>query len=63
MSKYSTQSGNPHLTALWLSNPQAAAALVHEAVAAAPNRKQAALKLGVAKRTLLRWLSEKPELQ
>ncbi len=54
---------NPNLTALWLTDPHAAARQVIDALESTRDLRSAAKKLNVGLRTLCRWLKEKKELQ
>jgi transcriptional regulator with PAS, ATPase and Fis domain len=54
--------GNPRLTALWTTDPKAAAAQVSAALASSKTKAEAAKKLGVGLRTIWQWLS-RPELR
>jgi hypothetical protein len=54
---------NPNLTALWLTDPQAAARQVIDALESTQDLRSAAKKLNVGLRTLCRWLKERKELQ
>lgn len=53
---------NPHLSALWLTNPMQAAHQVATAVRNTKTFEEAAKSLGIGRRTLYRWL-ERPELK
>jgi hypothetical protein len=53
---------NPHLSALWLTDPAKAAATVAAAVRNTKTFEEAARSLGVGRRTLYRWL-DRPELR
>jgi hypothetical protein len=54
---------NPNLTALWLTDPHAAARQVISAIESTRTLRDAAKKLNVGLRTLCRWLKMKKELQ
>jgi phage antirepressor YoqD-like protein len=54
---------NPNLTALWLTDPKAAARQVIDALESTRTLPEAAKKLNVGLRTLARWLKEKKQLQ
>ena len=54
---------NPNLTALWLTDPSAAARQVIGALESTRTLDEAAKKLHVGRRTLCRWLREKKQLQ
>ena len=56
-------SGNPTLSALWLTNPAKAAAEVTAALRTAVTLGEAADALGVGRRTLYRWLKTRRELE
>jgi predicted DNA-binding transcriptional regulator AlpA len=55
-------SGNPTLSALWLTDPAKAAAEVTAALRVAMTLNEAADTLGVGRKTLYRWLKTRREL-
>jgi len=56
-------SKNPHLTALWETDPTKASEYVHRAVSDSGGDISEAAKLcGVSRRTMYRWVNEMPEL-
>ena len=55
-------SRNPHLSARWTTAPAEAAHTVLTALRGAATIADAAKALGVGRRTLYRWLRERPEL-
>jgi hypothetical protein len=54
---------NPNLTALWLTDPKAAARQVIDALESTRDLRSAAKKLNIGLRTLCRWLKERKELR
>lgn len=56
------RSGNPQLVALMIAAPQQAHAKIRAAMRGR-SVTEAAIKLGVNRRTLTRWLEQHPELR